>query len=121
MGPGMFPFLIGAILALLGGAVLTLALLENDGERAGDALTPSEPIEWRSLVVIIAAMTAFALVITQFGMVPAIFALCLVAARASNKLSMPVTLMLAAGLSVAAWLIFIEVLGLNFRIWDWPF
>ena len=121
MGPGMFPFLIGAILALLGAAVLTLALLDGTGEPVADDLTPPEPIEWRSLVVVIAAMTAFTLVITWFGMLPAIFAMCLVAARASDKLTAPVTLAVAAGLSAAAWLIFIEVLGLNFRILAWPF
>lgn len=121
MGPGMFPFLIGAILALLGGAVLTLALLDADGKRAGDALTPSEPIEWRSLVIVLAAMTAFTLVITWFGMLPAIFVLCLIAARASEKLTVPVTLALATGLSVAAWLVFVEVLGLHLQLWAWPF
>jgi uncharacterized membrane protein len=121
IGSGMFPFLTGIILVVMGLAILAKALSsrhEQAAETAGEAV---EKPEWLSLAVVIAAIAAFALIIKPFGMVPALFALTLISSVASEKLTLRVALALATGLSITAWVVFILALGLPLRTIDWPF
>lgn len=115
MGPGMFPTLIGAVLCLTGLGQIAAALTRPRPDEA------VEPVEWRALVSVIAAMVAFAVVVAWLGVVPGIFALTAVAAFASPKLKPLPVLLLAIGLSFAAWAIFIKTLGLPFPLFKWPF
>ena len=115
MGPGLFPFLIGLALILIG--LGHLALTATRAELTGEV----ETVERRALVWVIAAMLAFGLAIAWFGLIPAIFALVFVAAQASEKLTWRSAGLLSAGLAFAAWAIFIETLGLSFTLLRWPF
>lgn len=121
MGPGLFPFLIGVVIAGLG-ALQTFATL-SELRRAHRIAASGDPIviEWRSLCVVVAAMAVFSTVVANFGLVPAIFALTVVSSFASSHLSWITALALSAGLSVAAYLIFVLALGLPFTLYRWPF
>jgi hypothetical protein len=114
MGPGMFPVLIGAALGLIGGAQIVVALRPVTAREV-------EPVEWRALAVVATAMFAFAAVIGWFGLIPAIFAMVLIAQLASHRITLRASVLLAAGLAIAAWVIFVKALGLPFRMFEWPF
>lgn len=114
MGPGMFPVLVGAALGLIGAAQIIVALRPVAPRNV-------EPVEWRALAVVATAMFVFAGVIGWFGLIPAIFAMVLIAQLASHRITLRASALLAAGLSVAAWVIFVKALGLPFRMFEWPF
>jgi hypothetical protein len=119
MGPGMFPFCIGMAMAAIGALIL---FGEARRSMAGTgAAPPWERIEWRSFAAVVLSMSAFALTNEFFGVIPAIFALCAIAAIASNKLTPLTVVLLSAALSLASWLIFTLTLKLPFSLFEWPF
>lgn len=115
MGPGMFPFLIGVALLAIGIGQVLASLNRAAATEAG------EPVEWRALIFVVLAMLAFAPVIAWFGVVPAIFVLVAIASQAAPRLTLRAAVLLGAGLSVAAWLIFVRLLGLTLALVRWPF
>ena len=116
MRPGMFPTLVGSALVVAGLVVLLSAL----GRRMATTAT-LEPVAWRPLVVILAAMAAFAVSIGRIGMVPAIFLLTGLAAFADDKLKPTATLLLATAISVLAVVIFRYGLGFPIVLLRAPF
>lgn len=112
MGPGMFPAALGIILAVLGLVIAVPGFM-----RAADGPISSD---WRSLLAITAGILAFVFVLRPFGLVPAIVALTVVSSRADSKLSWGGTLLVAAGLSACAVLIFQVGLDLQIPIASWP-
>lgn len=111
MGPGMFPMMLGWLLAGLGVLVILPALF-----RGGVLPQP----ELRPLIVVCAAVLAFGATIRTLGLAPAVVATVLVAVLADNKITLYGALILAAGLSVAAVLIFVYALGMPLQIVNWP-
>lgn len=111
MGPGMFPAALGGLLACFGVGIIVPALF-----RSGDLPT----IEWRPLIAVLAAMLSFALLVTPFGMVPAIVVMTLIASTADGKLKPLQLLILIIALSMAATLIFQIALGLQLHAFKWP-
>lgn len=112
MGPGMFPMLAGSVLIFLGGLLAVTAFF-----RAG----PMPKIRISTPIFILASIAAFALLIRNFGMLPAVVAVTLIASLAELKVR-PVSLaLLAAGLCLGTWLIFPLGLGLNIPMLRWPF
>jgi len=108
MGPGFFPVSLGWLLVALGLIVLLLAF-----RNTVQVLTPP-PFALRAIVAVPCAILVFSLVVDRFGLVPATFALTLVAVLAEKPFKLRRTLMLAAGLSLISWLIFI--VGLNMTL-----
>jgi hypothetical protein len=111
MGPGTFPFAIGVLLAGLGGAVLLPAFF-----RSGTMDRP----DWRSLAAVSLSLLSFSLVISWFGLLPAIVVSAFTASRADRKLSMSSVAMIVLALSAAAFLIFRLSLGLSIPFLKWP-
>ncbi|WP_155897534.1 tripartite tricarboxylate transporter TctB family protein [Aureimonas ureilytica] len=111
MGPGYFPALVFGVLLLLGAGIAGKAL----------GFTSSEPLEsfvCRPLVVIVGALTVFALAVERLGFVLACAGLVLIATMAGTRLSILQRLMLAAVITTFCWLVFI--LGLGLLIPTWP-
>ncbi|HLU02714.1 MAG TPA: tripartite tricarboxylate transporter TctB family protein [Advenella sp.] len=111
MGPGYFPALVGGLLMLCGLLILIPALLREG---------PMPAFEWRPLCWISLSMLAFALLVLPFGLVPAIIAQTIVAGISDCKLSWRGSLLLAAGLSVGATLVFKLGLGVILPTFAWP-
>lgn len=111
MGPGYFPAMVGGLLMLCGLFILIPALL-----RAG----PKPDVEWRPLFWISLSVLAFALMVLSFGLVPAVFALTILAGLSDCKLSWKGALVLAAGLAVGAALVFKVGLGVILPTFAWP-
>lgn len=101
MGPGFMPLLLGFLLLLL---ALWLLLREP-----ALALLPPP---WRPLLCVAAGMAAWAWLAEPFGFFPAALAQIGLSAFALPQAERRLDLLLALGLSVAAYLLFVRALGL---------
>lgn len=111
-GPAFFPFGLGVLMALLGGAVLFKSLtIESDG---GD---PIGAIAWRPLLVLIASVVLFGLLLKPTGLVIALPVLVVVASLAGNEFSLKAALLSAVLLTAASWAVFVKGLGLTIPLW----
>jgi MFS superfamily sulfate permease-like transporter len=112
MGPGFFPTALGWILVGLGTAIAAGGVL-----RAGLLPRP----EWRNLIAVLAGILAFALMVERFGLIAATAALVLITAAADRSSTLRDTVILAVCLVAMAVGIFVQGLGIPFRLWKWPF
>jgi hypothetical protein len=111
MGPGYMPVLLCWGLALLGGIIATRGLLS-----AGVSLTA-----WhlRPLILVLAAIVAFALLIEPGGLAIATVAIVLIGAAGGLEFRWREALALALGLAAGAVGLF--VYGLKLTMPVWPF
>jgi hypothetical protein len=105
MGPGYFPLVLGAVLALLGAAVAIKGLLAT-------APDPVEALPWRSIVLITLAVVLFGLGVRPLGLAPALFGAVLLAAFSSRRAGWLEAVLVAGGLTLFCILVFIYGLGL---------
>lgn len=106
LGTGAFPFVTGAILAVL-------AVVICIEERKGDGI--SELPDWVGFLAICAALAAFALTADSLGLVPAAFLTVVVASLPDRSLPLWGKALLGALVSLACWGLFIEVINLPFK------
>lgn len=122
-GSGYFPALLGGLLALLSLGVLVRTLLA--------ARVPGSAGRWpvRPMLCILGATAAFGgllggvsvLGFEGAGLVPASAVSVFIAGLASRALPLKHNLLLAGFLSVAAWLVFVEGLGLIIPVGPWSY
>lgn len=109
MGPGYFPFVLGVLLALLGAAICVRSMAQR-----GPGVEGVDP---RALVLVLAAVGAFAVTIESAGIIIAATLLLAIGASASRESRyrevIALTLLLLA-LTVG---VFVYGLGLPFRLW----
>ena len=120
MGPGYFPLMLGLLLAIIGAVVAFKALVveTEDGDKIGKWI-------WRPVGYIVAANVAFgvllgglpSLKIPAMGMVIAIIALTLIAAKAGTEFILKEILILSAILVVGSYVTFILLLKLQIQVW----
>lgn len=108
MGPGYFPTVLGGVLVLFG---LYLAI---DGLRRGNPIAGSWSL--RALFVLPAAFVLFGVLMTWAGFVPAMLTLIIVSALASPQFRLSEVLLLAAGLTLLAVVVFVWGLGLPYPL-----
>jgi hypothetical protein len=109
MGPGYFPTAIGALVALLGLALM-LTSLRVEGPRL-----PRVPL--RPVVLIVAGSIAVGYLLKPLGLVVSTILLVLISAAGGNEFRVREALALAAGLAVFAVAVFVYALGLPFPLW----
>lgn len=110
MGPGYFPLLVFAILAVLGAALLVKGLLAAGPGIEGWARRPA--------LFILGSLVLFALAAQKAGFVASAFGLALLSTFAGPGMLLSTRLALAALLTAFCWLVF--VLGLGVLIPTWP-
>lgn len=111
-GPGYFPFGLGILLALLGGAVLFKALtLESTG---GD---PVGKFAWRPLLVVVAAIVLFGVALPRLGLAVTLPLLIIVSAMASDEFRWRDALLSSVVLTLGSWVIFVWGLKLVIPVW----
>jgi len=111
-GPGYFPFGLGVLLALLGGAVLFKALtLESEG---GD---PIGRIAWRPLLVIVAAVAVFGAALPRLGLACTLPLVVALSALAGDEFHWRDVLISSVVLTVGSWALFIWGLKLTVPLW----
>ncbi len=120
MGAGYFPLMLGIILVGLG--VLIVAMSLGQKAQAGEKV---ERIGWRPLVHVIAGNLAFGVLLggipsvglPSFGLIIAIYALVLIAGRASLDFRWKSSVLLATVLAVGSYLVFVQLLRLSIPVW----
>ncbi|MGL1835113.1 tripartite tricarboxylate transporter TctB family protein [Rhodocyclaceae bacterium SMB388] len=110
MGPGYLPMVLGFVLALLGLLILVPALFR-----------PGSPVrvEWRSLVLIIGSLIAFAFLVETTGLIAATLAAVLLSSLADRQMSWRNRILVALGVTLLTWVIFIVGLGMTLPVWPW--
>lgn len=122
MGPGYFPLILGALLAIIGVIVALTAL--------GREPDPDEHIgriAWRPLVFILGANIAFGVLLgglpsiglPPFGLIVAIVALTFIASLASGTFHWKEVAVTAAVLAAGSYLVFNVALNLQMPVWPW--
>ena len=109
MGPGHFPTVLGAVLAVLG-LILLIRSFAIDGEAM-------ERIQLRPLIVLTICVILFGLMIQPLGLVIALTVTTFVAALAGRDIRLKEAALLSVGLTLLAVLIFVLALRLPLPIW----
>lgn len=105
MGTGYFPLCIGVLLALLGVFLVVQALREGLGAEAVD-------FRVRSVLLILAALLAFAFLLRFLGLPLSAFVAFVISARSDPDTPLRQILIAGAGLVVTVYLLFVVALGL---------
>lgn len=108
MGPGMFPFAIGLILAGLG-LIVFLRAFAVSGPAVGR-------LNLKGLVLVTAAAVLFGVLIDKAGLVVAVGAAVIVAAAASVHFRMSSALVAAVALAAFATVVFVYGVGLPMKL-----
>jgi putative tricarboxylic transport membrane protein len=109
MGPGMFPTLVGALLAVLG-AITTLRSFVLTGERV-------PRFHARPIGVSLVAIVLFALALQWLGLIAAVAVLVLLGAWAARDVRPLENLALAAVMIAFSVAVFVWLLGLPLPLW----
>ena len=112
MGPGMFPALVGGVLALIGAGIAGPALMRGGHFN----IRP----DWRALLLVLLGLGVFASTVVPFGVVPAIIALVVIASFANPKLSPVGVALLALGTTALCLGIFVLGFGVQVSLLSWP-
>ena len=106
LGTGAFPFISGALLAILS---IVICIEERRGD--GIAETP----DWVAFMAICAALAVFAVTAERIGLVPAAFLTVIVASLPDRSLPFRGKAILGCIVALACWGLFIELLNLPFK------
>ena len=109
MGPGYFPTLLGALLALLG-LTLSLPALVKDGERL-------PAMRLRPLLMVLLGIAAFGLTLESLGFVVAVIALVVVSGLAEPDLKPLEVAGVTVFMVTFSTLIFVFLLSLPLPLW----
>ncbi|EWM44845.1 tripartite tricarboxylate transporter TctB family protein [Bordetella holmesii 70147] len=114
MGPGMFPAILGALLALLGVAIWRTRRQDGAETDAGPA-----PSQWRGWACITAGLLTFILLGQYGGLIPATFGLVFISALGDRQHTLKTAALLAAGVTALGVAIFSWGLQLQFPLFRW--
>ena len=103
MGPGFVPILLGALLAVFG------VIAAWQGRREPEV---SLDLRWRPFAFIIGGIVVWVLLIDHVGFVPSTVALVAISAQAERDVTWLETFLLAAGMTLVGYLIFIRGIGI---------
>ena len=120
MGPGFFPLLLGALLAVLGSVMMFKVMVLQPGraEKVGR-------LAWKPLVFIIAANLIFGLAlgglpawgVPALGLMVGVYLLTFLACLAGDRFDFKETLVLATLLAALSYVAFVLLLKLQFPVW----
>jgi putative tricarboxylic transport membrane protein len=113
MGPGYFPAVLGALLALLG-AVLVAGSLAIDGPRL-------PRFNLRPLLLVLASCVAYGYLMQPLGLVLATAALVVISALGGHEFKWKEVAALSAILVLFSVLVFVQGLALPFPLWPAAF
>jgi hypothetical protein len=109
MGPGYFPIILSWIIVAIG-LIVGARALTIDGP-------PIEPVQFRPIAVIIAAILVFGYLIDIVGLAITAALLTILAAYARRGVNLVETVLLAAGLGIFCVAVFVYGLSQPFPAW----
>lgn len=120
MGPGYFPRMLGILMAVLGSVIIfkSLSVATKDGEKLG-------AWAWKPLCFILGANLTFGVLmgglpsikLPAMGLIVGIYALTIIASKASDTFKLKEVLILATVLALGSYLAFIVLLKLQIPVW----
>jgi len=113
MGPGMFPFGSGLVLAFFGVLVIIPAFLRKSEEEADSV--PVVAMLW-----ILLSVVAFALTIPVAGLAPAVAVTIVISSLADRGFHILRVVILTVGVATLTYLIFVVGLNLPIALFRWP-
>lgn len=108
MGPGYFPTILGALMAILGLMIL-IPSLGGRGPEVKVAKVDFKAIGWILLAVVLYAAT-----LPSLGFIVSLFVLIMVSSFASHEFRLRTALLSSVVLLVFSWLVFVKGLELQF-------
>jgi hypothetical protein len=110
MGPGFFPVGLGALLAVVGFLIALPALFR-----------PGSPIklEGRTLLMVSISIIVFSFLLKSLGIIFATLAAVLISSLADRELSWKARFLVAIGVAVITWAVFILGLSMVLPVWPW--
>lgn len=112
MGPGYLPMAYGVITLGLGLLIMLLSF-----GREGAAPIPAP----RAALAVLGSIASFGILLPHAGLVPAILVTVMIATGGDRDARFRTCLILAVSVALAAWLVFIEILGLSMQAFRLPF
>jgi putative tricarboxylic transport membrane protein len=109
MGPAYFPTMVGALLAVIGGAVVVQSLVIR-GEKV-------QALPLRLILYMTAALFSFGYLLKPLGLVGALTLLVFVSAFAGHEFRLREAVVLAVALTILSVLVFVKGLGQPFPLW----
>jgi hypothetical protein len=109
MGPGFFPFYLGIIMAILGGAIIVESMATIGG--------PVGKFAWKPILWILAAVVIFGLIAKWAGLVVAVIALVFISAYGGHEFRWKEVAITAVVLAIFSVLVFVKGLKQPFPIW----
>jgi hypothetical protein len=109
MGPGYFPRMLGAALALAGMVCIARALWGRHGEDQAIG-----PIAWRPVLVVLGSLGAFAVALPLLGFFLSVALLVVLGSLAAPGMKPAEIAIVALVLAVSCWLVFVKGLALPF-------
>ena len=111
MGPGYFPLIVSVVLCLLSVGTIVLSLRRS----LAIEMPAVRPLFW-----VIASTVVFVATARSLGLVPAVFLTIVVASVADEDARPLHAVLLALGLALVSWLVFIVVLRLPLTAFRMP-
>lgn len=108
MGPGYFPIVLGGVMGLFGIYELVIGVLKPDPVQGNWSI--------RALIVLPISAVIFGVLMEHGGFIPALIALVIVSALAGTEFKFVEVLVLAIGLTIGSWALFIWGLGLPYPL-----
>lgn len=112
MGPGYFPVILGAVLAVLGLLVAIPAWF-----RVGTGPV----VRWKTFAIVIGSVVLFAATMKVLGLILATALAVLIASLADNEITWKGRLILAVSVSAITYLVFIFGLSMVLPAWPWSY
>lgn len=106
MGPGYFPVLLSSLVAMIGAVVLVRSIFTESGGRFG-------VVPWRAVIMLPLAMTLFATLLNQLGIVITVFLTSLLSCLATSQIKMASAAIISLGIGVFCALVFVYGIGLQ--------
>jgi Tripartite tricarboxylate transporter TctB family len=104
MGPGYFPTVLGAMLAVIGLIAIVRSFLQSGA--------PIKGFAWKPLILVLGATVLFGLLVREAGLALALVIMVMVSAFASVMFRWVPSVALAVGLAAFSVIVFVKALGL---------
>jgi hypothetical protein len=111
MGPGYFPFVLGACLAMLGGVCVLRSVLWEKGLQLWPVL------HFRPLALVLSSVVLFALLLRPLGLPVSATVLVILCSRASHEFRWKQALLNAAVLIFIVLVVFVYFLEFQVPVW----
>lgn len=108
MGPGYFPTVLGGMMAVLGLMIMLPAFSRKSPE------VRVTNIDFRSNFLVLLAVAVYAFTLPKLGFLVAVVLLIFIASFAHHEFKIKHTALLAVGLVIFSWLVFVKGLELQF-------